>query len=117
MRRSSRGQASREAELLKAEAEAEIERRLGEAEGLIRERQRALEDLERSRLKFLKSFRGLLEREMDAVEVEESRRPLEETPLELEFRGWMTQRQFEPEAEVERDAEEEEDEWRPSLQS
>jgi len=82
-------QASRSAELLKAEADAEINRRLGEAEGLIRERQRALEDLERSRLKFLKSFRGLLERELDAVDVEEARRPLEETPLELEFRGWM----------------------------
>jgi cell division initiation protein len=82
-------QASRMVEVLKAEAETEIQRRLSEAEGLIRERQRALEDLERSRLKFLKSFRGLLEREIDAVDVEESRRPLEETPLELEFRGWM----------------------------
>ena len=82
-------QAEREAELLKAEAKTEIGRRLGEAEGLIRERQRALEELERSRLKFLKSFRGLLEREIDAVEVEESRRPLEDTPLELEFRGAM----------------------------
>jgi hypothetical protein len=55
---------------------------------LVRERQRALEDLERSRLKFLKSFRSLLEREMDAVDVEEARRPLEEIPLELELRGW-----------------------------
>lgn len=82
-------QASRMVELLKVEAETEIHRRLGEAEGLIRERQRALEDLERSRLKFLKSFRALLEREMDAVDVEESRRPLEETPMELEFRGWV----------------------------
>ncbi|MGD2121032.1 MAG: DivIVA domain-containing protein [Gemmatimonadota bacterium] len=82
------GQAQREAELLKAEAEMEIQRRLGEAEGLIRERQRALEELERSRLKFLKSFRGLLEREIDSVEVEESRRPLEETPLDLNLRGW-----------------------------
>jgi DivIVA domain-containing protein len=82
-----KGQAEREAELLKAEAEAEIQRRLVEVEGMVRERQRAMEELERSRLKFLKSFRGLLERELDAVEVEEARRPLEETPLELEFRG------------------------------
>jgi cell division initiation protein len=81
-------QASREAELLKAEAETEIARRLGDAEGLIHERQRALEELERSRLKFLKSFRGLLERELDAVEVEETRRPLEDIPLDLELRGW-----------------------------
>ncbi len=47
-----------------------------------------MEELERSRLKFLKSFRGLLERELDAVEVEEARRPLEDIPLELDFRGW-----------------------------
>jgi DivIVA domain-containing protein len=81
-------QASREVGLLKAEAEAEVARQLGEAEALIVERKRALEDLERSRLKFLKSFKGLLERELDAVEVEEARRPLEEIPLELKFRGW-----------------------------
>ena len=92
-------QASRSAELLKSEADAEIGRRLGEAEGLIHERQRALEDLERSRLKFLKSFRGLLERELDAVEVEESRRPLEDTPLELDLRGWTLGRDLEDEAE------------------
>ncbi len=84
-----RDQANREAKLLKAEAEAEVARLLGEAEGLLRERQRALEELERSRLKFLKSFRGLLERELDSVEVEESRRPLEDVPLELELRGWF----------------------------
>jgi DivIVA domain-containing protein len=91
-----REEAIREAGLQKAEAESEIARRLGEveteiarrlgeAEGLIRERQHALEDLERSRQKFLKSFRGLLERELDGVEVEEARRPLEDTPLDLTF--------------------------------
>ncbi|NNM05727.1 MAG: DivIVA domain-containing protein [Gemmatimonadetes bacterium] len=92
-------QARREAELIKAEADTEIGRRLGEAEGLIKERQRALEELERSRLKFLKSFRGLLEREMDAVDVEEARRPLEDIPLELELRGWTPSEDAEPEAE------------------
>jgi DivIVA domain-containing protein len=81
-------QAKREADLLKAEADGEIAHRLSEAESLIRERQRALEDLERNRIKFLKSFRSLLERELDAVEVEEARRPLEDTPVELDLRGW-----------------------------
>jgi cell division initiation protein len=81
-------QSRREADLLRKEAEAEVERRLREAEGLIGERQRALEDLERNRMKFLKAFRSLLERELDAVEVEEARRPLEEAPLELTLRGW-----------------------------
>jgi len=81
-------QSRREAVILKAEAETEISRRLGEAEGLIRERQWALEELERSRNKFLKGFRSLLERETEALEVEEARRPLEETPLDLNLRGW-----------------------------
>jgi len=86
-----RDQALREAEILRAEADAEVMGRLAEADGLIRERQRALEELERSRLKFLKSFRGLLERELDAVEVEETRRPLEDTTLDLDLRGWSSQ--------------------------
>ena len=86
-----RDQTLREAQVLRAEAEAEITGRLVEADGLIRERQRALEELERSRLKFLKSFRGLLERELDAVEVEEARRPLEDIPLDLDLRGWTSE--------------------------
>ena len=80
-------QSRREADLLRKEAEVEVDRRLSEADGLIGERQRALEDLERNRMKFLKAFRSLLERELDAVEVEEARRPLEEAPLELTLRG------------------------------
>lgn len=83
-----KGHASREAMLLRAEAEAEIARRLGEVDSMLQERRHALDDLERSRRKFLKSFRGLLERELDTVEVEEARAPLEEAPLELELRGW-----------------------------
>ncbi len=83
-----RDEARRESELLRREALTEVESRLLEAEGLIKERQRALEELERSRLKFLKGFRTLLEREMDSVEVEEARRPLDETPLELTFKSW-----------------------------
>jgi cell division initiation protein len=82
-------QALREVQLLRAEADAEVARRLGEVNGLIQERRRALEDMERNRRKFLKSFRGLLERELDTIEVEEARAPLEEIPLELEFRGWI----------------------------
>lgn len=84
--------ARREVSLLRKELLGEVEARVLEAEGLIRERKRALEELERSRRKFLKGFRSLLERELDAVEVEESRRPLEDTPLELELRGWTRAR-------------------------
>lgn len=85
-------QTHREAQLLRAEAEAEIAKRLGEVEKLFLESRRSLEDLERSRRKFLKAFRGLLERELDTVEVEEARAPLEEIPVELEFRGWIPER-------------------------
>jgi len=84
-----RDQSQREAQLLKAEAEAEIARRLGEVEGLVLESRRSLEELERSRRKFLKAFRGLLERELDTVEVEEARTPLDEIPVELELSGWF----------------------------
>jgi cell division initiation protein len=84
-----RDQAQREAHLLKAESEAEIARRLGEVQGQVLESRRSLEDLERSRRKFLKAFRGLLERELDTVEVEEARTPLDEIPLELELSGWF----------------------------
>jgi cell division initiation protein len=82
-------QTRREAQLLRAEAEAEIANRLGQVEKLLLDGRRSLEDLERSRRKFLKAFRGLLERELDTVEVEEARAPLEEIPMELEFRGWI----------------------------
>lgn len=82
-------QTHREAQLLRAEAEAEIANRLGQVEKLVLDSRRSLEDLERSRRKFLKAFRGLLERELDTVEVEEARAPLEEIPLELELRGWI----------------------------
>lgn len=80
--------ARREIELRKREAEAAVEGRLREVESHLRERQQALEELERSRRKFLKAFRSLLERELDAVEVEEGRRPLEDVPLELQLKGW-----------------------------
>ncbi|MGW8266867.1 MAG: DivIVA domain-containing protein [Longimicrobiales bacterium] len=83
-----RDHARREADLLWKEVVGEIDARIHQAEGALEERRRALEELERSRRKFLKGFRSLLEREMDAVEVEDARRPLEETPLELNLRGW-----------------------------
>lgn len=85
LRRDMRLQARREAELLRREAENEIEKIIGEAQRQLAERQEALAEMERMRLRFLKSFRALLEREMDAVEVEEGRKPLEDTPLEIDF--------------------------------
>ena len=85
LRAEMREQARREAELLRREAESRVESVLADADRRLDERREALEELERMRLRFLKSFRTLLERELDAVEVEEGRAPLEDTALEIDF--------------------------------
>lgn len=82
-----RKQASREMALMTAETEVEISRRLAEVEAELRDRQTALEELERSRLKLLKSLRVLLQRELDWVDMEEARDPLQDIFLDLEFGG------------------------------
>lgn len=77
-------QARREARILRREAEAEIrrviqeveariERVLQEADRLVAERREAVRELERIRGRFLRSLRGLLEKELDAVRSEETR--------------------------------------------
>lgn len=91
-------QAQRQADFVLTEAQAEARRQLAESEAEIRVRFRdaerrlekardALEEMERRRSRFLKSFRQLLEREMDVVEVEEGLPPLEERPIDLELGG------------------------------
>ena len=114
-------QAEREAALLEREARGRIEKMMQEADALLNERRAALEELERHRTRFLKAFRTLLEREMDSVEVESARTPLEEGVLDFELgRGsWLTEGDAEEltaadvngeaEVEVEDGAEESED--------
>lgn len=80
-------QALREADLLKKEAESDARQIVGEAERRIEERRASLAELERRRLRFLGAFRQLLERELDAVAVEEGRGPPDEAPVDLELRG------------------------------
>ena len=103
LRSEMRNQAERQADLILAEAQAEARRQSAEAEAEIRTRfrdaerrleqaQDALEELERRRTRFLKAFRQLLEREMDVVEVETGRPPLEERPIELELGGGRGER-------------------------
>ena len=98
LRADMRRQSSKEAELLLREAESEaehtkreagneVERVVTEAEQLVRERLSALEELERQRQKFLRAFRAMLERELDAVVVEEGRTPLEDVTLEIDLSG------------------------------
>jgi cell division initiation protein len=93
-----RGQAQRAAENVLKEAETEGRRLIAEAEAEARTKLRgserrleqitdALEEIERRRLRFLKEFRQLLERELDVVEVEEDRKPLEDRTIDLELGG------------------------------
>jgi len=101
LRKEIRGQAEREAELVlkevevearrqRAEAEAEIRSMLRDAERKLEQAQGGLEEMERRRTRFLKAYRQLLEREMDVVQVEEERKPLEERPIELDLLGGRT---------------------------
>ena len=78
-------EARTEARRLGAEAEAEVRGRMREAERHLEQARDALEEMERHRIRFLKSFRQLLERELEDLEVEERKAPLEERPIDLEF--------------------------------
>ena len=91
-------QAQREADHLVKESETEARRLAAEAEAnvrnLIRDAERrlelgrdVLEEMERRRTRFLKAFRQLLERELDVVDVEDERAPLEDRPIDLDLGG------------------------------
>ncbi len=91
LREEIRDQARREADLTLREARSEAEelrrasqeeaRRLREeAERVLAERRHELVELNRARSRFLRAFRSLLEREMDALEVEEERTPADDFP-------------------------------------
>jgi cell division initiation protein len=87
LREDMREQSRREAELARREAELEAKRMLADADRRIEERLTALEELERKRARFLRTYRALLERELDVVVVEEGRSPLDDRPVELELSG------------------------------
>jgi len=80
-------EAQTEARRLLAEAEAEVRTRLRNSERQADHAVATLGVLERRRLRFLQTYRQLLEREMDVVEVEEGRPPLEERSFDLDFGG------------------------------
>jgi DivIVA domain-containing protein len=96
LRKDIRDQSQREADHLIREAESEARRLIAEAEAEVRARMRgierqvdhardALQELERRRARFLQEFRGLLQRELDVVQVEEDRTPLEDRAIDLEL--------------------------------
>jgi DivIVA domain-containing protein len=91
-----RAQAQREAESvvksaetegrrLVAEAEAEARTKLRDAERQFDKLEDAIEVLDHRRVRFLKEFRQLLQREMDVVHVEEARQPMEERAIDLDL--------------------------------
>jgi cell division initiation protein len=87
LREEIRGQAQKEADFIRREAEARIERAVDAARAKMVEFKGALQDLERQRARFLKGFRSALERELDSVEIEEQRTPLDDFTLEIDLSG------------------------------
>ena len=76
-----------EARRLAAEAEANVRNLIRDAERRLELGRDALEEMERRRTRFLKAFRQLLERELDVVDVEDERAPLEDRPIDLDLGG------------------------------
>lgn len=80
--------AQKEADLALKEARAQGREIIANAERRVTERADALHELERRRKRLLASFRHFLERELDAITVEENRTPLdEELAIELDLGG------------------------------
>ena len=84
LREDVKSQAEREAEFLMREARGRIDEMVTAAGNTLIERRALLEDLERQRERFLKAFRTLLDREMDAVEVESNRAPIQHITLDFD---------------------------------
>ena len=92
-----------ESRRLIAEADAEVRGRLRGIERQVDHANHTIEELERRRVRFIKEFRSLLERELDVVEVEESRAPFEDRAVELELgprRGGSREAAYEAPAET-----------------
>ena len=85
LRQDVKEQARREANVLEREARARIELMIAESGRVLTGHRGALEELERQRDRFLKAFRTFLERELDTVEVEMGRAPLEDITLDLDL--------------------------------
>lgn len=90
--------AQRQAELIVAEAKVEARSLLSRVDAQVRDQlhdverrielgRDAIEEMERRRTRFLKNFRQLLERELEDVEVEERKEPIDQRPIDLELGG------------------------------
>lgn len=82
-----RRQAQAEADQTRSRTEAEAERVVAEARVRVAEIERDLREFERRRSRFLATFRHFLEREIDAIEVQEGRGMEGESVVDLDLRG------------------------------
>lgn len=82
-----RRESERDAEHLAKEARLEAKQLLADAERQLEERKQALGEIEIHRTRFLESYRQLLHRQMELVQVEESRSPLDDVTVELDLGG------------------------------
>lgn len=82
-----RKEAERDAEHLAKEARLEAKELLATAERQLEERKQALAEIETHRTRFLESYRQLLHRQVELVQVEESRSPLDDVTVELDLGG------------------------------
>lgn len=82
-----RKEAERDAEHLAKEARLEAKGLLADAERQLEERKQALAEMEAQRTRFLESYRQLLHRQIEMVQVEENRSPLDEVAVELDLGG------------------------------
>lgn len=82
-----RKEAERDAEHVEKQARMEAKELVAEAERQLEERKAALADIESQRVRFLDSYRHMLHRQMELVQVEESRSPLDEVAVELDLGG------------------------------
>jgi DivIVA domain-containing protein len=80
-------EAERDAEHLDKESRLQAKELVAEAERQLEERKTALAEIESQRMRFLDSYRHMLHRQMELVQVEESRSPLDDVAVELDLGG------------------------------
>jgi DivIVA domain-containing protein len=84
--------AKSDAKVLRRELDYEIEMVLRDANRRIQDGGEALKSLERARIIYLKGLRSMMQRQMDSIEVEEARPPLDQAIPEVELPpGWREQ--------------------------
>jgi hypothetical protein len=74
-----------EARSLLTRADAQVRDQLHDIERRLELGRDTMEEIERRRTRFLKNFRQLLERELEDLEVEEGKEPIDQRPIDLEL--------------------------------